>query len=232
MDSENKKKQPDVVSHYSELFRKYGDSPQSVQLADRETQYRRFEVLTRQIPRNESVSVLDVGCGLGHLNEFLIEHGYDVDYHGTDVNPDFLNACKEKFPKSQFQQTDISSQIPDWQCDYIVLNGVFNNMREDPGRFLTQSLRHMYAATRKCMSFNFMSTYVDFADNELVYFHPESVFQFCKEEISPMVEMNHAYLVREGSIPFEVTMTVHRAEIEIRKRLATGVALGNDAGDA
>lgn len=231
MDSDNQKKQSEIVSHYSKLFEKYGDSPQSVQLADQETQYRRFEVLTRQLPRNESVSVLDVGCGLGHLNEFFIEHGYDVDYHGTDVNPDFLKACEKKFPQAKFQQTDISSQIPDWECDYIILNGVFNNVRNDSGRFLIQSLKNMYAATRICMSFNFMSTYVDYADSELVYFHPETVFRFCKEEISPLVEMNHAYLVRKGSIPFEVTMTVFRTEIENRKRLDSAAELGDVDGE-
>lgn len=217
----------DIVEHYSRLFQEHGDSPQSVQLADRTSQFRRFEVLTKDIPRKERVSVMDVGCGLGHLNEFFAESGRNVNYSGIDVTPDFVTACQSKFPKARFAVHDISSSPPEWSAEYLVLNGVFNNHRDDAADFMFRSLRNMYSVTTKFMTFNFMSTYVDFQDNQLVYFHPETVFRFCKEELSPLVELNHGYCVRDGIVPFEAVVTVHKTAIVPRPRLETACSAGS-----
>jgi SAM-dependent methyltransferase len=210
----------DINQHYSQLWQQYGDDPRSVQLADRVTQRRRFTLLCEVSRDIRRASILDVGCGLAHLHEYLLEHGYEGDYTGIDVNPDFVAECRRKFPKSRFELLDISQTAASWQVDYVLLNGVFNNARADSHEFVRSCLRNMFAACRVGMAFNAMSTYVDRFDPELVYFDPEELFGFCKEELSPLVNLRHEYFVRPGIVPFEFALMVYKTDVAPRKRLA------------
>lgn len=212
----------DIVRHYSKLLAQYGDDPKSVQLADRTTQRRRFAVLHEALGDRRRDGVLDVGCGLAHLYEHLLEQGWEGEYSGIDITPDFITRCRNKLPNSRFDVWDISLGPAPWRSDWCLLNGVFNNLRPDPWNFLVTSLRHMLASCRIGIAFNMMSTYVDRRDPELVYFDPEAVFQFCKEELSPLVNLRHDYCVRPGVVPFEATFTVLRSDITVRKRLNRG----------
>jgi SAM-dependent methyltransferase len=212
----------DIVRHYSELLAQHGDDPKAVQLADRVTQRRRFAVLHDALGDRRRDGVLDVGCGLAHLHEHLVEEGWDGEYSGIDITPDFITLCRNKFPSSRFEVWDISAGPAPWQADWCLLNGVFNNPRPDPWGFLTASLRHMLASCRTGIAFNLMSTYVDRLDPDLVYFDPEAVFRFCKEELSPLVNLRHDYCVRPGVVPFEAAFTVLRSGIAVRRRLDGG----------
>jgi len=214
----------DIVEHYTDLYRRYGDDPRSVQLTDRPTQRVRFEVLCQGIAdlRAADLEILDVGCGLGHLYEYLRGVGFAGRYGGVDVNPEFVDACRRKFPECRFEVWDIAAAPPPWEADYTVLSGVFNNPRPDADAFVRASLRHMFAASRRGVLFNAMSTYVDFLAPELVYFHPEDLFRFCKEALSPRVCLRHDYQVKPGVVPFEYAIYVYRADTPARARLARG----------
>jgi len=212
----------DVVRNYSNLLAKHGDDPKAVQWSDSITQRRRFAILHEALGDCRRDSVLDVGCGLAHLYEYLVEQGWDGEYSGIDITPDFIALCSKKLPGSRFSVWDISSAPAPWQADWCLVNGMFNNPRPDPRAFLTASLRHMFSSCRIGIVFNLMSTYVDRLDPSLVYFDPETVFRFCKEELSPLVNLRHDYCVRPGVVPFEAAFTVLRTDIAVRRRLDGG----------
>lgn len=214
----------DVVRHYSNLLKQYGDDPRAVQLTDRMTQRRRFRVLTEPLESMRGSSVMDIGCGLAHLAEFLAENGLDCEYTGIDINQDFVDACRTKFPGNRFECLDVSSTVPDWAADLVVCSGMFNNPSPDPQAFLRSALRNMYAVTRRVMSFNLMSSYVDFVDSNLVYFDPQDVFRFCKEELSALVTLRHDYQVKPGVVPFEFTVYVFQTVEVCRRRVTEGPA--------
>ena len=216
----------DIVRHYSDLHKEYGDDPRSVQLTDRATQHARFRILTDPLEDLREGSVMDVGCGLAHLAEFLAQSGVECEYTGIDINQDFVDACREKFPGCRFERLDISQTVPDWESDFVLCGGLFNNPRPDPQELLRRSLRNMYAVTRRALSFNLMSSYVDFLDPTLVYFDPEDVFRFCKEELSPLVALRHDYQVKPGVVPFEFTVRVVRTVEACRPRIAEGPRTG------
>ena len=216
----------DVVRHYSALLREHGDDPRAVQWADRSTQDERFRVLTEPLRAMRGRSVMDVGCGLAHLAEYLAKNGLECDYSGIDINPDFIDACRKKLPASRFELLDISGTVPGWKSDLVVCSGLFNNPVPDPQALLQRSLRNMFAVTRQAMSFNLMSSYVDFIDPALVYFHPEDVFRFCKEHLSPLVTVRHDYQVKPGVVPFEFTVYVLRTSGTCRPRMTEGPVTG------
>jgi SAM-dependent methyltransferase len=212
----------ETARHYADLLERHGDDPRAVQWADRTTQRRRFAVLHQALGDKQRDSVLDVGCGLAHLHQYLTEQGWEGEYSGIDITPSFIDRCRTKLPGVRFAVHDIATAPAPWKADWCLLSGVFNNPSSDPWAFLTVSLRNMLASCEIGVSFNFMSRYVDAMNPQLVYFDPAEVFRFCKEELSPLVTLRHDYCVRPGTVPYEAAMIVLRSEIPPRRRLGVG----------
>ena len=81
---------------------------------------------------------------------------------------------------------------------------------ENNQEFMYQTIGKMYDACEKGVAFNAMSTYVDYQDEDLYYSDPLKVFDYCKKNLTSRVVLNHDYLVKSDSIPFEYTMFLYR----------------------
>ena len=68
----------------------------------------------------------------------------------------------------------------------------------------------MFAAANKEISFNMMSTYVDYQADDLFYFDPLKIFDFCKKELSPLVMLKHDYALGEKNYPYEFSIFVQK----------------------
>ena len=64
----------DLKKHYKELYSKHGDDSKAVQYSDIQSQNKRFEILTEI--SIEIFSVVDVGCGLSHMYNYLLSKGF------------------------------------------------------------------------------------------------------------------------------------------------------------
>jgi SAM-dependent methyltransferase len=206
--------------HYSRLIEERGDTPQGVQWSDQETQERRMAVLAEIADDLKAASVLDFGCGTGHFLSFLREHvRFSGQYVGYDLAAPMIARAREKFPEVRFAQHDVLADgLPD-DFDYIIANGVFNNLVEDNWGLMTAILRCLFPHARKGLAFNALSTYVDRFDANLFYVSPERVFRFCKEQLSPQVTLRHDYLIKPRVIPFEFSIYVHASGLAPRAEL-------------
>lgn len=200
-----------IKKHYKTLFNQYGNAPESVQYSDKKTQYKRFEILS-EIDRNLA-SVIDVGCGLAHLYDYLASTGYKGKYLGLDFVEEFIEANQQKYgqeDKLSFKTFDINKDNIDEGYDYIMLSGVFNNKSDNNEEFMYGTIKKMYDACQKGVAFNAMSTYVDFQADNLYYSNPLDVFDFCKKNLTRKVTLRHDYLVKENSIPFEYCIYLYK----------------------
>ncbi len=205
-----------IKQHYKNLFQEHGVSAQSVQYTDHKSHYERFKVLSQIIPSFDSNldnSILDVGCGLGHLYDFLKKaKGFEGNYLGLDFVDEFIQSAKELYKEdtnANFEVFDISKKLPTGY-DYAILSGVFNNKSDNNKDFMFHTIRNMFEATNKGVAFNAMSTYVDYQDEGLFYTNPLEVFDFCKKELTKKVTLRHDYLVKENSIPFEFSIYLYK----------------------
>lgn len=196
----------DIRTHYSELFKKYGDSPHAVQWSDSATQMKRFEILC-EIGDVNNCSILDFGCGVGHLFDFLKGKGHKVTYTGVDVVDEMLAFAQQKHSDARFCKFE---NISGEKFDYVLISGVFNNRMESNRSFYRRTLRQCFELCVQGMAFNMMSSYVDFRNEELFYEEPEEAFRFCKEELSPRVAIRNDYLLKEKVIPYEFCTYVYR----------------------
>ena len=197
--------------HYRRLYREHGDSPHSLQMTDRRSQRRRFEILSQV--SSPLRSVVDVGCGLGHFCEFLRSRGFGGSYLGLDFVPEFITAGKAKHagdPRARFALHDIAAAPLPGGRDWYFLSGVFNNERPGNERFMLSTIEKMFRAARRGVAFNAMSTYVDYRDKGLYYSDPLKVFDFCKRRLTRRVTLRHDYLVKKDSIPFEYAVFLYK----------------------
>lgn len=198
----------ELSNHYSKRFEKYGDSPKSVQWSDSTSQERRFEILT-EVSESISGKVLDFGCGIGDLYEFLRKKNISCEYYGVDLSHEMIEFAQKKYPKGNFEVLDIFKQDVGDTFDYIFISGVFNNLISNNKLFMETILRKLFNHVKGAIAFNSLSTYVDYRDDGLFYSDPMEVFRFCKENLSPCVTLRHDYLIKKGVIPFEYSVYVY-----------------------
>jgi SAM-dependent methyltransferase len=205
----------DLKSHYRKLLEQYGPSPAAVQYSNQESQFKRFEVLA-EVDKNID-SVIDVGCGLGDMYEYLLQTKFSGRYLGLDFIDEFVELAKNKYsnnPNVEFAVCDLAVDAIPQGYDYILLSGVFNNKVEQNKKFMLDTIEKIFDSCNKGIAFNAMSTYVDYEDEELFYSNPLEIFDFCKRNITPRVILKHDYLVKKGSVPFEYTLYLYKDEMK------------------
>lgn len=213
-----------LAEHYSTLLKQHGDSPLTAQWGtDPAVRERRFEALA-QVGIPVTAKILDFGCGLGDALPYLrTHHGFTGDYVGYDLSEDIVAHARAKYagdPKARFEVRDIFTTPPEEEFDFVWICGTFNIKTANSDAYIRDALRILYAKTRKGMTFNLMSTYVDFFDPTLYYADPDLVFRFCKEELSPCVALRHDYMLKAGVTPYEFAVYIHRTPVAPRKNRA------------
>jgi SAM-dependent methyltransferase len=150
--------------------------------------------------------VLDFGCGSGHLATFLKERGVRCRYTGVEIVDEFLPFARGKHPEHRFGRWE---EFRHERFDYVFVSGVFNNRIPDNESFLVNTTRALFGQCEQALSFNLMSTYVDFQDPGLWYASPERVFSMVKE-FTPYVTLRNDYVVKEVTVPFEFAVYAYR----------------------
>jgi len=197
----------EIKRHYQKLLMEHGDTAESAQYSSRDSQFRRFAALAR-IGNMRGKRILDYGCGTACLHDYLSQINQEPSsYHGVDIVEDFFAIASKKVPYGFFSLPD---QIGERKYDYAFVSGVFNNMRPDNRNFWQEVVATVFSKSEVGVAFNLMSTYVDYQDPSLFYENPCLAFDFVKRRITPYVSINHDYLAKEGSIPFEYTIFAYR----------------------
>src|SRR5262245_13511256 len=90
-----------TINHFTGLASRYGINARSLDWGSRESQQLRFDILA-QVGSMDNARVLDVGCGMGDLYEWLRERGRRVDYCGIDITPAMIETARCRFPEARF----------------------------------------------------------------------------------------------------------------------------------
>lgn len=201
-----------LKAHYGALYRRHGASHHAVQWSSRETQERRFDVLCDVIGAGDSV--IDLGAGLGDLLGYLRTHkGFSGRYLGLDFVPDFVAHARNAYAKdanASFLEFDVTRDALPTDYDVIVTSGLFNNRSDDNWSFLLKTAQSMFDAARKAAAFNVLSSYVDYEDPALFYCDPLRLFDHLKRHVSPLVTLRHDYRIKPESVPFELSIYLHK----------------------
>ena len=180
------------ITHCTEsYFEREGDTPLGMGWPNIPDAVKRFDVMLDVIKDTTNpVTLLDFGCGTGHLFQHLESRpDLNIQYHGIDLSPTFIETAKRKFPRSQFSQGDIL-KCPDIldNYDYAVINGVFTSkcqMKHDEMlNFVQQVLKLLFGRVKCGIAFNAMSKQVDWERDDLFHLPLDSIASFLCSELS------------------------------------------------
>jgi cyclopropane fatty-acyl-phospholipid synthase-like methyltransferase len=93
-----------IANHYNQCFEKNGDTHLGVDWPNYEDTLTRYKIMLELINENKKVSLLDFGCGLGHLYKFMLNEKKEseISYSGLDINKNFYDFCTQKYPNNDF----------------------------------------------------------------------------------------------------------------------------------
>jgi SAM-dependent methyltransferase len=154
--SNREKYYQDLIDEWKDTS--YIDSPIAVGWLDgRQNQTKRFETLL-DIGVQEGDSILDLGCGLGHLAEHLDKIGLNVNYTGIDTNKLAIEQAHQ-LPLFGYlkESTFINATIFEicGRYDWGLASGVFN--MEFPKLEMLETINELLSKAKKGVAFNLLS---------------------------------------------------------------------------
>jgi cyclopropane fatty-acyl-phospholipid synthase-like methyltransferase len=160
--------------------------------------------------RKKRPSLLDFGCGLGHMYDYIIHNDLEIEYAGLDMSEVFVNKCREKFPDNIFYKADLladeGNDIP--MYDYIVMNGVLTEKNEltydEMFSYFTELIKKVYEKCNCGIAFNVMSKDVDWEREDLFHVPLNELSHFLTKEIT------RDFIIRYDYGLYEYTVYVYR----------------------
>lgn len=204
-----------IIEDYSESFKIHGDSPKSV-MWPKGRQEERFNALFRFIPKGNKFTILDYGCGLAHLIEYLEKNFIDYDYTGCDIVEDFIVYNSKKFKRETFFNS--MKQKVSHTYDYTVVSGAFNILYSNDviehKKIVFETIKMLFKHTNKILSINFMTDQVDFQAPNSYHQNVKELYDFCSQNITKRLNIDQTYM------PYEFTITLFRDQ-EIQSPINT-----------
>lgn len=187
------------IKLYQSLLAEHGNSFRSLDWGSRESQIKRFEILA-DIGISAGDSLLDVGCGLADLYEWLQKNKPGVNYSGIDITPEMVMRAKARFPDVDFSNATIFDlKHSEKAYDYVVASGIFFFRKENPMDYMVRVIDSMFRISRKGIAFNSLSAWSkDRTDGEFLA-DPCEVIDYCRL-LSPFVSLRHDYHVADFSV--------------------------------
>ncbi len=191
---------------YLDGFQRHGDSPHAL-LTPKGRNELRFRAISPFVLR-PGVRVLDYGCGLGYLWDYLQRQGNKVDYTGIDMLPEFVEACRNKHGNhAHFELLDVRTPIRE-KYDVVFASGVFN-LRSDTDdtrsrEYALDRLEELFNAAGEVLVCDFLSSYVDFVQEDGQHFNPGIITDFCAKRLS------RRFMIRHDLLPYEFTLIAWR----------------------
>jgi len=196
-----------VEQYYSHKVSEYGNSSLGVDWNSKESQYLRFEQLSKVIASKEKFSVLDYGCGYGEYVNYLtlnFSEGF-FKYTGYDVSEKMIETGKVLFANNV--DASLTKQHPDRKFDYTIASGIFNVKldlanNEEWLAYIIRTLDTINNVSEKGFAFIALTKYSDkeFMKDYLYYADPLFLFNYCKENFSRNVALLHDYELYEFTL--------------------------------
>lgn len=197
-----------LLSFYNFHLKKFGDRPEALRWTP-QGQLRRYHTFLDIAPDLNNATVLDYGCGTGDLYKFFTRRGFTVKYTGVDINENFINLAKRKYPDCTFRVMNIDDDELEGFYDYIFICGVFNLRVPGVQDDLKNALVNLFKHCNKGLALNALSSHTPIKDTELNYTSPEEMVKFALENLSPSVALRH------DRIPDDFTLYVYASHNEI-----------------
>jgi len=205
MTNENDNILDEVADYYAKKLEQHGETARGVDWNGQESQFLRFEQLSKIITTKDSFSINDLGCGFGSLYDYLDKNHQNFSYVGIDISREMVLAAKQRNKDKNNAHFYVGKSLRKAK-DYCLASGIFNvRLQQDNKtwlRYIYKTLDILDEFSVKGFSFNCLTSYSDEdkqRDN-LYYADPCIIFDYCKRYFSRNVTLLHDYDLYEFTI--------------------------------
>lgn len=196
----------EIKDTYKKSFDKYGDSPKSI-LTPKGRNNLRYSVIEDYIDAKQGLNILDYGCGLGYLYEYLKHRYKDLNYHGYDFVNEFIEHCNEKHANRNIHFSIINPQDKlKEKFDVVFASGVFNlktsKSDEESKNYALSKINELYNCSKNLLICDFPSEYVDFTQPGAQHFSLKEISDYCVNNLG------RKFIIRHDKLPYEFTLVV------------------------
>ncbi len=153
-----------VTRYYERLLRQHGRTPQALAEREDDKEQEFYQHLFYGIELPDQLSVLDIGCGMGDLIDFLqIRDASIASYLGIDLVGPFIDLCRHEYlPPCEFRKANFISRsfAPTQRFDLVVNLGVLVSRVLSYEAYVEYCIEKMIALSTKYVLFNVI-TYAD-----------------------------------------------------------------------
>ncbi len=191
----------ELINYYQKKLKKHKDGGLAVDWNCEEAQELLFfallDSLNKEHLKSGTAKILDVGCGLGALYDFLKREGYKVHYTGIDIAPEMIKECQRRYPEAVFEVRDIlQNPYKENSFDYVFLSGSVSLRLHNHERYVRRMIYRMFSFAKVALSFNLLSaralleSRVFQLDDLRYYPEPAAILQFC-HTLTPLINLRH-----------------------------------------
>lgn len=144
-----------IVRYYQQGLSYIGvDDAQAVHWTGKHAQEVRYQALT-QVGDLSQAAVLDVGCGIGDMYQFMQRLYPSVQYYGVDIVPEFVTIAQQRYPDAHFFSGSIGA-VANMKFDYCLASGVFTYKIDDFKFKYFELIEQMYERALEGIAFNML----------------------------------------------------------------------------
>jgi 2-polyprenyl-3-methyl-5-hydroxy-6-metoxy-1,4-benzoquinol methylase len=151
-----------VTRYYERLLQQHGRTPQALAERAENKDLEFYKHLFHGIELPDQLSVLDVGCGMGDLIDFLqLREASIGSYLGIDLVGSFIDLCRlEYLPPCEFRKANFISRsfAPAERFNLVVNMGVLVSRVVSYEAYVEHCIAKMIALSSKYVLFNLITS--------------------------------------------------------------------------
>ena len=212
-----------VARYYEKLLRQHGRSPQALAERAEAKDLEFYQHLFHGIELPKTLSVLDIGCGMGDLIDFLQMRDASIgSYLGIDLVGPFIEQCRQEYlPPCEFRKANFISRsfAPAERFNLVVNMGVLVSRVLNYEAYVEYCIAKMIALSSKYVLFNVITS-VDTSQGNYKNVHRlGEITCLPKPRLVEMLDrvtsgMNADYVIHELNIYPDATDAFVRITIE------------------
>ena len=205
-----------IIQEYTKRYNKFGATPKGSFWVSKKRQYKRFEIIIKEIQNiyegSKPVKLADIGCGYGAMADYLIstQQINTYSYQGYDISPILIEECNKKFSDSNIKF--FLGKKPNALSMFTIMSGTYNlAMTEDAlewEEYIFKCLGECWKLTSDAMVFNLqVSNKQRVSDSNIYFAEPSRVIDRCVYSFGP------TRMTKSEELPNDVTFTVVNSSI-------------------
>ena len=197
-----------VKNLYDENIRQFGKQSTAVGWKSQNEHMLRLEKLSHVVKDPEKPFTLnDFGCGYGSQHHYMREAGMNIErYFGYDISGLMLEQAFISLPADGVELLNTSEVKT--LADYSIVGGTFNYRGDESEdnwlAYIQEKLFQLYEHSEIGLSFNLLTSFVEWRTDGLFYGDPGFFVNWCKKNLAAHVKLYHDYDL------YEWTIIIHR----------------------